>query len=1289
MRDVQKIWDIWRSGIYVGDSRPSTRVTVEPKFHLDATGPVVGQWHRGPARWFQRADLTQQEEIEIPGVLTVSSNRSVEADAGTCDITVRNVTPPVFGDPEMPPGQFADLGHYTPERGDSQESAARWGHAPNSWTGILVPNALLRTYQGFGGQDKNLHDALADGDIVLNGVWLVDDVTINTDGTLALKCRDMMKLLIDQQLVPPLVPVELYPLKYNRYRIEPYSIPAAPPPGDGSACPSTVYPPNDGAWHSSSDLTYGGYNSGATGHPPADAYDISFEPGPIYPGKLAHQRSYWLSEPKGGPRDSVWIDMDIPGNVLPINEVYIHPWRGWMEGKGNHLVMISVWEGGQWALPSDAQGGVTPEGIPYVTTAVPGRKGPSGSPEDQNRNYLPRDYRTTRIRLTWTNLIWSDDYPHDGGGFRAGARKLMACFNPKRELYPPIVFAGVSIPANDEDRSGYWQVRANGEVFAFGDARVYPQNNPGQHLFWVTGMAVHPHGRGYWTIDNTGFVIAAGEANYFGDPAADGRDDYLDIAPTPSGNGYWILRRDGVVQAYGDAGTYGWAPYNGIMHMGGQAWAQAIESHPDTQGYWVLWTDGHVQAFNLPHYGDADAVGFAPLEWVTTIKRNSTGKGYRILSGTGRVQCKGDATFHGNAGALGALTDAWPWHLFWDLLISSESDHGYLIQQANGGLFGAGDFHQFGSIGTGKGELRYDGNYKDYSDIVKELLLWAGFYLYKNPQPSGAMPDVYGNIESTGAYSTNDPLPAEMFDKRPVLDAIRDIKAIVGYAFYIDAEGGARWEAPNWWQMGNFLIDGTPFAYMPEVDEVVQLTSHSVVRSAAAARSEIIISTQYPYATVNGQKVPDGIVKTRIVSVTEPDLKGIIMPAMWSNGQFLKPEEQRTMAELIDLQIWFARRTASVQCVANPLIDVNDQIRIIERQTGEVYIHYIKSISMTHDLHSGQFTMSLTTHWLGGTPFGERRLFRAAVANPQGDGYWQIATNGDVYAYGAAQLHARHEPDTHLSWPIAMRTTASGDGYWTMDQNGKILTYGDAEHFGDLNRGTKDAVDLAITPTGRGYWILLLNGEVHTFGDAVWYGNTTPTGDVTVGVSNQARSIESHPVTMGYWILHADGTVTGFHLPAYGNANRTGFRPSEYVTRLRRTTAGNGYWIVSGSGKVQNFNAPSHGNAVPYADDQWVLGSVWDFVTDPAGGYGVQHADGTFEMLGFTHQGVARVGAYHLEWALVTEDTYRSLKAPTSVFPLSDATIKFLKGTASPSATNAVANNFNSPNSLALEGTVT
>jgi hypothetical protein len=1300
MRDVPKIWDAWRSGLYVGDSKPATRVTVEESFFLTPTAATIGQWERGPARWFQRKDLAKQIETEVPGVLNVSINRSTEPDAGTCDISIRNVTAPTLGAVELPAGQFSDIGHYTPDRGEAQDASARWGHAINLWHGVLVPNALVRTYQGFGGHDKTVRDAVADGDIVLNGVWLVDDVTIAADGTIALRCRDMMKLLIDQQLVPPLVPHELYPLQYQRYRIEDYPIPADPPLGDGIVCPGARYSSGPG-WHSSTDEYYGAYNTGATGHPPSDAFDMggtSISASPNWSGNPAwpeKQRTFWLSEPMGGPDDSVWIEFDVPADLKTINEVFFHTWKGVMEGRGCHVVMVSVWEFGDWVYPETwSPAGYTAQGIPYVCTFVPGTEMISGKATD--RFPLPRPYFATKVRLTVTNLLWADDFPFfsdpdpHGGGFRGGAREVMACYNPATDRYPALVHAGGSIPANKEGRSGYWQVRTTGSVFAFGDARTYPAQGGMTHVGHAMAFAVHPSGEGYWTLDESGRVLAYGAAQWHQDPLYNIVHGvrFTDIASSPTGNGYWVLRNDGVVFPFGDAQNFGWRSHVGPHPDGKNAYAQSMDSHPTQQGYWVLWTDGFIDAFNLTHYGHANRNGFPSNDWVPQMKRTSTGKGYWVISLTGIMQAMGDAVHKGNASpAFGYAANEWFRPLCWDIYPSCSGDNGYLIERLDGKLDGKGDHQYFGSVGSGVGQLRYEGNYKDYSDIIRDLLLWAGFYFQRDDQPEGELPDVYGDIQTTGIYAMNDPLPQAMFDKRPILDAIRDIRAIVNYAFFVDAEGAVRWEVPNWWQMGNYLTSGSadgrqPFNYMPEIDEAVQLTSHSVTRSGQAARSEIILATEYPYATVNGQKVPEGIVQTRITGSTASDLKGIISPAIWHNGYFLKPEEQRTMAELLDMQIWFQRRTANITCVANPLIDINDQVRVIERQTGDVYVHYIKAISFTHDLTSGSFTMSLTTHWLGGTPYGMVRTFYACAARPQDDGYWQISASGTVYAYGAAELLERNESDSHLSWPIAMRPTSSGYGYWTLDQNGKVLSYGDAANYGDLDLQSKSAIDLAITPSGNGYWILLLNGQVHTFGDAINFGDVTP------ALGAQARSIESHPTGLGYWILQSNGTVEAFNVDHFGDADRVGFRPAEITSRLRCTPSGEGYRIVSTSGIVQSFGAAGdHGSGIAYPEG--AQGMVWDLLVNETDGYAIQRANGVFEVFDFDDIGLTRVTDLTPEWALVTEDAHRELTDPSMAYPVSSRVIDFLKGTSSPSANNAATSGFNSPTVAALEGSTT
>lgn len=1277
MRDVAHIWEAWRSGTHVGDQRPSTRVTVDKAWTLRTTEAVLGQWSRGPARWFEAEDSNLHIETEIPNVVSVQIQRGVDSDAGTCDITITNTITGGLGDIETPAGQFGSPGYFTWDHGSAPDARARWGHALNPWYDVLVPNALIRTYLGYGGHDKVIPDAVADGNIVLYGIWLVDDVNVSTDGTVSLKCRDMAKLLIDQQLFPPLVPLSLYPLKYERYTTKDFTIPQGPIGARGDMCFPCQYTA------SSTDAAYGAFNAADTGHPAGEAFDISPEPGPDIPGTYAHQRTYWLSEPKAAASDTVWVEFDIAGGQAgDINEIYYHAWAG------NYRVMVSVVENGTWVPPETRLGGMTPEGVPYVSTFAVDWEGGPVPGQNTNLYALPRMFRATRIRLTITNLVPAD------GGYRAGARKLMACFansNPSVP-FPTLVFAGASIPVNEDNRQGYWQARATGEVFAFGDARVYPATSPATiPQSTVIGMAVHPSGNGYWLVDVTGRVLSYGQSHHHGDLADAGITDVADLAPTPSGNGYWLLRRDGHIHSFGDAIDQGVSTHTGTLPSGAPAVAQAIDSHPSTQGYWILWTDGHVSAHNVTDHGSPDRTGMADLEYFTTLRRTSTGAGYWILTGLGIVKPQGDATHQGNAvGIAGVTYDKGNWFkgLCWDLLPSTVDDTGYAIQKADGNLEPKGEAGSllYGSVGSGHYTLRFDGNYKDYSDIIRDLLLWAGFYLYKNPQPVAEMPDVYGNIETTGAWA-EDFLPREMFDKKPVIDAIKELRDIVGYLFFIDAEGGARFESPNWWALGNYLIDGTPYNHIPEVDEKVNLLSHNIVFSAASARSELIIATEDPQPQEAGQDPNKGITQTRITPKTAPDLRGLIVPAMWTNGKFLRPDEQRIMAELLDMRMWLARRTAQVNCTANPLIDINDQVRVVERQTGEVFVHYITGISIRHDLESGDFTMDLSTHWMGGAAYGKPVYYLSAAAHPAGSGYWQATLNGQVYPFGAAQAYDRHQADSHTGWVVAIRSTPSGSGYYTVDFHGKVLTYGDAVHQGDVASAPTEVVDLALTPSGAGYWILEKSGVVHSFGDAVFYGQTTNGGrKLPVGIPVVASSIESHPVTQGYWVLWTDGTVDAFNLTHHGNADRaTGFNPIEITTVLRRTHDGGGYYIPSGGGdRLQTFgNATNLGATTQYPDEQWSFGLVWDMIIDPDGtGYALQRADGSLITYGDFEQHTPAVEPVTAFWSLVSEGD----ETDASTFPVSARVMKFLQKTGSPSANNAVASGFSAPSETAMTG---
>jgi hypothetical protein len=254
--------------------------------------------------------------------------------------------------------------------------------------------------------------------------------------------------------------------------------------------------------------------------------------------------------------------------------------------------------------------------------------------------------------------------------------------------------------------------------------------------------------------------------------------------------------------------------------------------------------------------------------------------------------------------------------------------------------------------------IRRDGNYKDYADLVKDLVLWSGWHWFNGSVIGEGYPPVFGNIETTGIYSP-DPLPPDMFDKRHPIDPIKQLKEIVGYICWVDDDGAFRWESPNWWQAGNFLETGEHTAFIPEVDERLQMSDYRAGFTRRKDRSKIIITTDEPTA---------GFEDTITTEYTPPNslLRGQVIPAMIKVPPQVTKDEQQLMAELVGLHLWFSRRAGVVSLqVANPALQINDQVRIFERVTAESFIHYVRGISSNHDLQTGVWTQELTTNWLG------------------------------------------------------------------------------------------------------------------------------------------------------------------------------------------------------------------------------------------------------------------------------------------------------------------------------------
>lgn len=493
------------------------------------------------------------------------------------------------------------------------------------------------------------------------------------------------------------------------------------------------------------------------------------------------------------------------------------------------------------------------------------------------------------------------------------------------------IIVGAEVDAGGD---GYWLAGDDGGIFTYGNNFFYG-SLAGDIEHGVIGMARTPTGKGYWVTAKDGTTFAFGDATFHG-----GWTSGVCVAIERAGplDGYYLLDEGGGVYTFGDAPFYGSGP--------GASTIVAMAVMPDGTGYWILDSTGHVYAYgSAGYYGNGDPSNPSPY---TGIETTPTGLGYYLVTKKGHVYAFGDAVYHGGAQGI-VLNDP-----ISDIIVRPDGA-GYWLIAEDGGVFTYGDIGFYGALpGSFASDARLDGNYFDYCDIVRDLLLWAGFWAYAVDSD----PYVFGSIEASGTYAP-DPLPPEMFSQQPVIAAITKIKEILGYVLWVDSIGAVHFESPNWWSEGNFLPDGTRTNVLPQIDERVQLISYATQEDDKDAVDRVIIANVDPTAGTSGT------VTTTVIPPTAPILRGILKPVLWFNEVATDPADQAAMGTLLGNQLVFNSRAGAVVCVANPNIELNDQVRIWERQTDEVYDHYVRGIATSHDLDEGVYTMQVTTHWLG------------------------------------------------------------------------------------------------------------------------------------------------------------------------------------------------------------------------------------------------------------------------------------------------------------------------------------
>ena len=402
---------IWESGNFVGDQRPITRVTVQIA--------AINHFTVGKGRWSSALFGKQGVEVELPNVRSCDIDRRVGQDAATCELTFYNQEPLPIG--SKPIGVNLDQpGFYTPNRGKSALSA-RWGHTPNAWSDMLVPNRFLRTYQGYG-CDPTVK-AQVDPFLDQTGVWMIDSVIINSNKTITVRCRDLAKILIEEICHPPVIPLSNYPVSFAS--IKPTAgaaLPTAtgtPYQGGGkvpggplqvaSGTTSQIVPVKLTYSKSGNDGYVGGPAGKVFGHNGKEAFD-------------SNDQTYWLSI--GNPSQDGVVSTEYVEATCPGQDVGFVKFKP--KGGGYRVYLSLHQKGGNWygtaIVPYDRNhpDALQPNGngadIPYVKEVTVGGEG-------LYVITLPRAYKNVdRLRLSFRHLAKIDGHPK----WRAGVREITA-----------------------------------------------------------------------------------------------------------------------------------------------------------------------------------------------------------------------------------------------------------------------------------------------------------------------------------------------------------------------------------------------------------------------------------------------------------------------------------------------------------------------------------------------------------------------------------------------------------------------------------------------------------------------------------------------------------------------------------------------------------------------------------------------------------------------------------------------------------------------------------------------
>jgi len=90
------------------------------------------------------------------------------------------------------------------------------------------------------------------------------------------------------------------------------------------------------------------------------------------------------------------------------------------------------------------------------------------------------------------------------------------------------------------------------------------------------------------------------------------------------------------------------------------------------------------------------------------------------------------------------------------------------------------------------------------------------------------------------------------------------------------------------------------------------------------------------------------------------------------------------------------------------------------------------------------------------------------AASPDGKGYWEVASDGGVFAFGDAAFYGSMGNNTLNKPIVGMAASPDGKGYWEVASDGGVFAFGDATFAGSAVGQTLDAPIVGITASVPG-----------------------------------------------------------------------------------------------------------------------------------------------------------------------------------------------------------------------------